>query len=58
MLRDVPYFMTNEEWYKLVIAEDDDFPQIVLTDKAPQDAVESYKEFMARKPESGCIFKG
>lgn len=37
-----PYFMTNEEWYIL----DDVTGEIKLTEKAPPEAVESYKKYM------------
>ena len=36
-----PYFMTNKEWYRY----DDKEDKYVLTDKAPQEAIESYNEF-------------
>ena len=36
-----PYFMTNPEWYRY----DFDTFSIVLTDKAPPEAVKSYEEF-------------
>lgn len=38
---DVPYFMENAEWYEF------DFLQrkYILTDKAPQDAQDSYKQY-------------
>jgi len=36
-----PYFMENEEWYY----HDKDEFCYKLTDKAPQKAIESYKEF-------------
>ena len=36
-----PYFMTNKEWYRY----DDKEEKYVLTDKAPQEAIESYNEF-------------
>lgn len=39
----MPYFMTNEEWY--FRDYDDDERGYKLTDKAPQEAVESYNEF-------------
>ena len=36
-----PYFMENDEWYYF----DEDAFKYVLTDKAPEKAVESYKEY-------------
>lgn len=38
---DMPYFMTNEEWYYF----DYKSKKYLLTDKAPEKAKESYKEF-------------
>lgn len=37
----VPYFFTNKEWYYY----DEEEEIYKLTDKAPKEAVESYKEF-------------
>lgn len=39
-MMDIPYFATNKEWF--YINEDG---RIVLTDKAPPEAVESLKQF-------------
>lgn len=36
-----PYFMTNDEWFYF----DSDEWLYKLTDKAPKEAIESYKEF-------------
>lgn len=36
-----PYFMKNEEWYTF----DEINFKYVLTDKAPQEAIDSYNEF-------------
>jgi hypothetical protein len=38
---DMPYFMTNDEWYYF----DYQKRKYVLTDKAPEKAKDSYKEF-------------
>lgn len=38
---DMPYFMTNEEWYYFDYKK----RKYVLTDKAPEKAKESYKEY-------------
>ena len=38
---EMPYFMTNKEWYYY------DGEMLKLTDKAPKKAIESYKEFYA-----------
>ena len=43
MLQSRPYFMTNPEWYY----HDKKEWKYKLTDKAPKEAVESYKEFYA-----------
>lgn len=40
----IPYFMTNPEWYKEIPLETNDRGYI-LTDKAPQSAIDSYNEF-------------
>ena len=44
-MRDMPYFMTDKNWYKF------DFKKRmwVLTDKAPDKAKESYEEYIKRK---------
>lgn len=41
-MRDIPFFMTNKEWYEF------DFKKrcFVLTDKATKEAKQSYKEYM------------
>lgn len=41
MIQDVPYFMTNEEWWIYDWKE----MKYKLTNKAPKKAIESYKEF-------------
>ncbi len=38
---EIPYFLTNEEWFYF----DEENYHYVLTTKAPPKAVESYKEF-------------
>ena len=45
MIVDMPYFMTNEDWYEF------DFEKriFVLTDKVPEKAKESYKEYMKQR---------
>ena len=40
-----PYFMTNKDWYYINDDEDDVDYGYKLTDKAPPEAVESYKKF-------------
>ena len=37
----IPYFMKNKEWYYY----DEKEEKYKLTDKAPKEAIESYKEF-------------
>lgn len=39
---DIPYFMTNREWYRF----DFNKRKYVLTDKATPEAVESYNEYV------------
>lgn len=41
MTIDKPFFMENKEWYYF---DEDEFIY-KLTDKAPKEAIESYKEF-------------
>ena len=41
MFIDEPYFMTNEEWYYFDVEE----KIYKLTDDAPGEAIESYKDF-------------
>lgn len=38
---EIPFFMSNEDWYEY----DFEKLKIVLTDKAPPEAIESYEEF-------------
>lgn len=38
---DEPFFMTNDEWYEF----DTELRILVLTDKAPPEALESYNDF-------------
>ena len=42
-MREMPFFLTNDEWY--VVDPDDDDYGYKLTDKAPQEAIDSYNEF-------------
>lgn len=44
----IPYFLTNEKWYKKVPLADNDRGYI-LTDEAPPEAVKSYNEFYAEE---------
>lgn len=39
---DMPYFMTNKEWYRF----DYDKDTFVLTEKAPEKAKKSYEEYI------------
>lgn len=41
-LSEIPYFMTNQEWYYF----DKEKLEYVLTDKAPQEAIQSYYEYV------------
>ena len=40
-MKDVPYFMKNENWYYY----DAKLRKYVLTEKAPRKAIKSYEEF-------------
>lgn len=46
---EIPYFLTNSDWYTEIDILKDGFPDddrgYHLTDKAPQEAIESYNEF-------------
>jgi hypothetical protein len=45
MRNEEPYFFTNDEWYKCY-TKDDGSVDIVLTDAAPQKAVDSFSEWL------------
>lgn len=47
----MPYFLTNKEWYVMVIPKENNGRGYKLTDKAPPEAIESYKEFYAEEKE-------
>lgn len=47
-INEIPYFLTNEKWYKEVSLADHDRGYI-LTDEAPPEAVKSYNEFYAEE---------
>lgn len=47
-MRDIPYFLTNEKWYKEVSLMESD-RGYVLTEEAPPEAVKSYNEFYAEE---------
>lgn len=57
---EMPYFMSNPEWYTEV--EDGYDPETDtdrgyrLTDKAPQEAIDSYNEFYERLENSVQVF--
>ena len=42
-MKAMPFFMTNEDWY--TVDPEDDERGYKLTDKAPQEAIDSYNEF-------------
>ena len=47
MEQEMPYFMTNKEWYRISL-DKNGLPGdrgLVLTDKAPKKAIESYEDF-------------
>ena len=41
VLVEKPYFLTNKKWFKY----DEKSKKYILTNKAPQKAIESYKDF-------------
>ncbi len=47
----IPYFMTNKDWYREVPDDSKEYEEygrgFALTDKAPQEAIDSYNEFYA-----------
>lgn len=49
MILKKPYFMKNKEWYYYDTKE----YKYKLTDKAPREAIESYKEFYKKIEEEG-----
>lgn len=55
-MKEMPYFMTNEEWY--VIDPEDDECAYKLTDKAPQEAIDSYNDFRSTKAPFADEFPG
>ena len=46
-MQDMPYFMENEEWFFF------DGEKFVLTDKAPDKAKKSYRDFYQTEKEMG-----
>lgn len=53
MEQEMPYFMTNKDWYQISLDEDG-LPGdrgLVLTDKAPKEAIESYQIFYKESDE-------
>ncbi len=42
-MRGMPFFLTNEDWYTVDL--DDEERGYKLTDKAPQEAIDSYNDF-------------
>ena len=49
MMRPMPYFMPNKDWYKEAPLDSKEYEELnrgyVLTDEAPQEAIDSYNEF-------------
>lgn len=41
MIQEMPYFLSNDEWYYYDYKE----MKYKLTDKAPKEAIESYRQF-------------
>lgn len=51
--RIMPYFFKNKDWYYF----DEEKKEYFLTDKAPPEAIESYKEYLKEKEEEGEFLK-
>lgn len=51
MLQLEPYFMKDENWYRLATDEEEEATGrgLVLTDEAPEEAVKSYEEYYAEE---------
>ena len=49
----MPYFMTNKEWF----TEDSKTGETKLTEKAPPEAVKSFKKYKALLKKSNVCFK-
>jgi len=45
MTTQIPYFLTNKEWFKIEYNNKNLTAEIKLTDKAPKKAIDSYKEY-------------
>lgn len=41
-VKELPYFMTNSEWTTI----DENTGDLILTNKAPREAIESYNEYI------------
>ena len=53
------YWMHNPEWFERVFDDNDEFIETRLTDKAPPEAVESFKLYQERKSyarEHGIVY--
>ena len=48
----MPYFLQKKEWYKAYISKKTGNVRYELTDKAPPEAVESYKRYIEAKKEA------
>jgi len=53
MIREAPYFMINREWYEFVQTENGS--RMVLTDAAPQEAIDSYNKWKNTKPRQDVV---
>lgn len=50
-LMEIPYFMTNEDWFYF---DEEEFC-LKLTEKAPPKAIKSYKKFYRQRKRKGWI---
>ena len=50
-MRDRPYFFTNSEWWYYDVKEG----KVKLTDKAPQEAIDSYKEYYKKSDDPNIV---
>lgn len=50
-MMDKPYFMKNKEWFYFDVEEF----KYKLTEKAPQEAVDSYEEFYSSEAKKGEV---
>ena len=56
MARTEPYFLKNPQWYKEYL-DDSGSVQYKLTEKAPEEAVKSFKEYQKQEEEQVKMWK-